>query len=201
MFARATILAGDPNSPVILHVPVGPPTLSAAAGLPAGTPSAVDLIVAAARRHATVRPHAIINRSPRNDADAPAPDANRNHTHLCDRHALAPSEFFEAVDPYVQLVSDIVNERLSATGSAVLVDIRIVDDGQLTISANSAAEDVFGQHPCVQRIAVSVPESDSADDAGEGIAALINSTASSIQLTPISEAYSEIPQVAHRTLW
>ncbi|MGB3602662.1 hypothetical protein [Gordonia sp. (in: high G+C Gram-positive bacteria)] len=178
MFARATILAGDPNSPVILHVPVGPPTLSASSDLPAHTSTAGDLIVASARRHATVRPHAIINRSPRDDADAPPPDASRNHTHLCDRHALAPSEFFDAVDPYAQLVSDIVNERLSATGSAVLIDIRLVEDGHLTISATSAASDVFGQHPCVQRVAVSVPGDVNSDEAGEEIVAFLNSTTS-----------------------
>ncbi|MGB3303004.1 MAG: hypothetical protein WBA98_09945 [Gordonia sp. (in: high G+C Gram-positive bacteria)] len=179
MFARATILAGDPNSPVILHVPVGPPTLSASSDLPAHTSTAGDLIVASARRHATVRPHAIINRSPRDDADAPPPDASRNHTHLCDRHALAPSEFFDAVDPYVQLVSDIVNERLTATGSAVLIDIRLVKDGQLTISANSIASDAFGQHPCVQRIAVSVPGDVSTDRVGDAIATLIDAAARS----------------------
>lgn len=163
MLARATILAGAPQSPVVLHVPACPPTSTTDAdylpGRHAASPTA--LVVRAIRHHAQLCPHAILNRGPQNVISPPRPDLDRipdrDYSRVCAKHARVTDAFRAPSDPYRQLVNDIVAERLDSTNGAVVIELHMtlagaiqptqivlgVDDYQTPDTLIDAAASVF----------------------------------------------------------
>ncbi|ALG85293.1 hypothetical protein [Gordonia phthalatica] len=129
MITRATILTGDADSPVVLHVPQCPPAPAAEFTprmlLDGSLDTVADRIVHHARKQSRRRPHAVLNRLPRYLDDA-VPEAEENarrgcRTQLCSHHHVAVAT---ASDPYVALLRGIIDERIAAVGHATVIEIR-----------------------------------------------------------------------------
>ncbi|WP_375003941.1 N-formylglutamate amidohydrolase [Gordonia sp. PS3] len=109
---RATILNGNPDSPVLLHVArraqLALPD-SIAPSIPLESlDAATESVAKCARTHAAVRPHLIVNDL------SPLPEAAR---------LPGDADPIDHIQPYAWLVTDLIEERLTATGRAVIVDI------------------------------------------------------------------------------
>ncbi|MGI6797012.1 N-formylglutamate amidohydrolase [Gordonia sihwensis] len=109
---RATILNGNPDSPVLLHVArraqlARPHSIAPSIPLES-LDAATESVAKCARTHAAVRPHLIVNDL------SPLPEAAR---------LPGDADPIDHIQPYAWLVTDLIEERLTATGCAVIVDI------------------------------------------------------------------------------
>lgn len=133
MITRATILTGDADSPVVLHVPDCPTTLPTEITprmlLDGSLDTTADRIVRHARSQSRRRPHAVLNRLPQYLDDAVPEEVPRRggRTQLCSHHHAGVAT---ASEPYLALLRSIVEERIAAVGHAFVIQVRttVADD-------------------------------------------------------------------------